>query len=55
MGSVRHYLPDSIYRYPNNDEFEVDPTQFPNCKDTSIFSKEKIKMIKFGYRKAVDS
>ena len=45
--------------YPNNDEFEVDPAQFPNCKDTCIFSKEKInaklKRIKFGYRKAVDS
>ena len=48
-----------IERYPNNDEFEVDPAQFPNCKDTSIFSREKInvklKRIKFGYRKAVDS
>ncbi|CAH3036014.1 unnamed protein product [Pocillopora meandrina] len=39
------------YKFANN----LDPTQFPNCKDTSIFSKEKIKMIKFGYWKAVDS
>ncbi|RMX44398.1 hypothetical protein pdam_00011203, partial [Pocillopora damicornis] len=31
-----------IERYPNSDEFEVDPEEFPNCKDTSIFSKEKI-------------
>ena len=48
-----------IERYPNSDEFEVDPEEFPNCKDTSIFSKEKINAklskIKFGYRKAVDS
>lgn len=48
-----------IERYPNNDEFKVDPAQFPNCEDTSIFSKEKInaklKRIKFGYRKAIDS
>ena len=39
--------------------FEVDPEELPNCKDTSIFSKEKInaklRKIKFGYRKAVDS
>ena len=41
-----------IERYPNSDEFEVDPEEFPNCKDTSIFSKEKInaklRKIKFG-------
>ena len=34
-----------IERYPNNDEFEVDPAQFPNCKDTSIFSNEKIHIV----------
>ena len=41
-----------IERYPNSDEFEVNPEEFPNCKDTSIFSKEKInaklRKIKFG-------
>ena len=38
---------------------EADPTHFPNTKDTSIFSKDKIiaklKRIKFSYQKAVDS
>ena len=46
-----------IKRYQKN--LEVDPLQFPNSKDTSIFSKDKIiaklKRIKFCYQKAVDS
>ena len=44
-----------IERYPTNEE--VNPEQFPNSKNTSVFTKEriiaKLKRIKFGYRKAV--
>ena len=46
-----------IERYPKNNEDDLE--QFPNSKDTNVFTKEKIvaklKRIKFGYRKAVDS
>ena len=46
-----------IERYPKSNESE--PEHFPNKKNTDVFDKEKIiaklKRIKFGYRKAVDS